>query len=85
MKSRLLLPLPALVMVCVTGYTATVYRTPDITLARVAVGADTSIGQVQATTTRDGARALQLDGYHQDQSAALGKATEGAVRAILRP
>lgn len=77
---RLLILLPLL---C-TGCTLTVYRGPEHSFTRVALGANTQAQMVTIRILPDGTKEVIVGGYAQTQDEAFGAAAEGATNAVIK-
>jgi len=80
MKNRILIP----VLTLLTGCSTLTYRSPSgETFTRSSLGANASIQSLAIEAGTNGLRRVELRGYQNDGSQALGAITEAAVRAAI--
>lgn len=76
----------ALCLAVCAGCTVVTYRNPaGETFSRLAVGSRTTLSGLEIETGTNGLRRVNLRGYQQESTQALGTLTEAAVRAALQP
>ena len=76
--------LAALLASLATGCTVLSYTSPTGEhFARGSIGANTSISELAIEAGTNGVRRVELRGYQQDGSQALGVVTEAAVKAAI--
>ena len=74
----------AILSLLVTGCTVVTYTGPSgERFSRAALGARTAITSLAVEGTTNGVHRLELRGFQQDSTQALGTVTEAAVRAAL--
>ena len=75
----------ATLLTAVTGCTITSYRSPSGEhFARSSLGANTSLHSLAFEATTNGLRRVELRGYQNDSTQALGTVTESAVRGAVQ-
>jgi hypothetical protein len=77
--------LTLLAALAATGCTVLSYRAPTgERFTRSSLGANTSVSSLTVEAATNGVRRVELHGYQNDSSQALGTVTEAAVRAALQ-
>ena len=67
-----------------TGCQSLTYRSPEgESFTRASLGANISIASITVESTTNGIRRVELRGYQNDSTQALGAVTEAAVRAAI--
>jgi hypothetical protein len=79
------LTLLALLTLAATGCSLISYTSPTgERFTRSSLGVNTSVSSLSVETGTNGVRRVELRGYQNDSSQALGTVTEAAVRAALQ-
>jgi hypothetical protein len=79
------LTLLALLPIAATGCSLISYTSPTgERFTRSSLGVNTSVSSLSVETGTNGVRRVELRGYQNDSSQALGTVTEAAVRAALQ-
>ena len=81
----ILLPLCGIIAFFCTACQVLTYTSPSgEQLSRSSLGANTSISSLTVEVGTNGLRRVELHGYQNDSSQALGAVTEAAVRAAIQ-
>ena len=68
-----------------TACSVVTYRSPSgERFSRGAIGANTSVSSLSVEADTNGVRRVQMQGYQNDSSQALGIVTEAAVKAAMQ-
>jgi hypothetical protein len=85
MKKVTLITLVTAASVALTGCQFLSYRSPTgETFTRTSLGANISVSSLSVESDTNGVRRVDLRGYQNDSTQALGTVTEAAVRAALQ-
>jgi hypothetical protein len=81
---RLTVILPLLALPLLTGCQVLTYTSPGgERFSRIVLGTSTAVASLRLESATNGLRRVELHGYQNDATQALGTVTEAAVRAAL--